>query len=185
MSIINRQSLIGKVYSRYLHSPGSHQSTRFLELLSDSVTHVGSIASHDANKHRLKAPGCPLGRAEWWRFHQTGWASSCSTGNPSSWTHALPGCLCLCSNHRQENRGCDILISPKGGGEDVKLRKEPVHCWDSCHVFFGEQILSQLLFPPVFDFSQGSVNSCVLVLISEEMCFFLTQIYYFQNNLLV
>ena len=32
------------------------------------------------------------------------------------------------SNHRQENRGCDILISPKGGGEDVKLRKEPVHC---------------------------------------------------------
>ena len=141
----------------------------------------------ESNKHLLKAPGCPSGRAAWWRsHHQTGWASSCSTGNPSSWTHALPGCLCLCSNHRQENRGCDILISPKGGGEDVKLRKEPVHCWDSCHVFFGEQILSQLLFPPVFDFSQGSVNGFrVLVLISEEMWLLLTQIYYFQNNLLV
>ena len=32
--------------------------------------------------------------------------------------------------------------------------------------------MSQLLFPPVFDFSQGSVNGfCVFVLISEEMCF--------------
>ena len=39
MSIINRQSLIGKVYSRYLHSPGSHQSTRFLESVSDSLSH--------------------------------------------------------------------------------------------------------------------------------------------------
>ena len=81
----------------------------------------------ESNKHLLKAPGCRSGRAAWWRsHHQTGWASSCPTGNPSSLTHALPGCLCLCSNHRQENRGCDILISPKGGGEDVKLRKEPV-----------------------------------------------------------
>ena len=48
ISIINYKSLDSKVLSRYLHSPGSHQSTRFLELLSDSVTHVGSIASHDA-----------------------------------------------------------------------------------------------------------------------------------------
>ena len=32
---INRQSLISKVFSRYLHLPGSHQSTRLLE----SVTH--------------------------------------------------------------------------------------------------------------------------------------------------
>ena len=40
MSIINRQSLIGKVYTRYLHSPGSHQSTRLLESLSQSVTLV-------------------------------------------------------------------------------------------------------------------------------------------------
>ena len=47
--ITNRQSYISKVLSRYLHSPGSHQSTRFLESVSDSVTHVGSIASHDAN----------------------------------------------------------------------------------------------------------------------------------------
>ena len=38
MSIINRQSLIGKVYSRYLHSPGSHQSTRFLESLTHWLT---------------------------------------------------------------------------------------------------------------------------------------------------
>merc|ERR1712218_227970 len=61
MSIINRQSLIGKVYSRYLHSPGSHQSTRFLESVSDSVTHVGSIASHDANdiKDHIKITNHP------------------------------------------------------------------------------------------------------------------------------
>ena len=38
MSIINCQSLISNVYSRYLHSPGSHQSTRFLESLTHSVT---------------------------------------------------------------------------------------------------------------------------------------------------
>ena len=32
--------------------------------------------------------------------------------------------------------------------------------------------MSQLLFPPVFDFSQGSVNDFrVLVLISEEICY--------------
>ena len=43
------------IVNRYLHSPGSHQLTRFLESVSDSltdwVTHVGSIASHDANKN--------------------------------------------------------------------------------------------------------------------------------------
>ena len=38
MSIINRQSLISKVFSRHLHSPGSHQSTRFLESVSDWLT---------------------------------------------------------------------------------------------------------------------------------------------------
>ena len=46
--ITNRQSYISKVLSRYLHSPGSHQLTWFLELLTHSVTHVASIASHDA-----------------------------------------------------------------------------------------------------------------------------------------
>ena len=35
--------------------PGSHQSTRFLESVSDWVTHVGSIASHDAKKRKSKA----------------------------------------------------------------------------------------------------------------------------------
>ena len=35
ISITNHQSYISKVFSRYLHSPGSHQSTRFLELLTD------------------------------------------------------------------------------------------------------------------------------------------------------
>merc|ERR1712020_269245 len=40
MSIINRQSLISNVYSRYLHSLGSHQSTRLLESLSQSLTLV-------------------------------------------------------------------------------------------------------------------------------------------------
>ena len=39
MSIINHQSLIGKVFSRYLHSPGSHKSTRFLESLTQWLTH--------------------------------------------------------------------------------------------------------------------------------------------------
>ena len=39
--------LISKVFSRYLHSPGSHQSSRF-NSLTDSVSHIGSIASHDA-----------------------------------------------------------------------------------------------------------------------------------------
>ena len=34
------QSYISKIFSRYLHSPGSHQSTRFLELLTDSLTLV-------------------------------------------------------------------------------------------------------------------------------------------------
>ena len=50
-SIINRQSLISKIFRRYLHSPGSHQSTRFLESVSDSVSNPGSIASHDAKNH--------------------------------------------------------------------------------------------------------------------------------------
>ena len=36
--IINYQSLIRKVFSRYLHSLGSHQSTWFLELWTDSLT---------------------------------------------------------------------------------------------------------------------------------------------------
>ena len=48
----------------------------------------------ESNKHLLKAPGCRSGRAAWWpSHHQTGWASSCSSENPSSWTHTLPGCL--------------------------------------------------------------------------------------------
>ena len=38
ISIINYQSLISKVFSRYLHLPGSHQSTRFLQLLTHSLT---------------------------------------------------------------------------------------------------------------------------------------------------
>ena len=49
MSITNRQGYISKftllyllykVNSRYLHSPESHQSTRFLELLTDSLTDI-------------------------------------------------------------------------------------------------------------------------------------------------
>ena len=36
--ITNRQSYISKVLSRYLHSPGSHQLTWFLELLTDSLS---------------------------------------------------------------------------------------------------------------------------------------------------
>ena len=39
------QSLISKVFCRYLHSPRSHQSSRFLKVI---LTRVGSIASHDA-----------------------------------------------------------------------------------------------------------------------------------------
>ena len=50
LSIINRQSLISKVFSRYLHSSGSHQSSRFITL-THLVTHPGSIASHNA-KHQ-------------------------------------------------------------------------------------------------------------------------------------
>ena len=41
ISIINYQSLVSKVLSRYLHSPGSHQSTRFsivTHWLTDSLT---------------------------------------------------------------------------------------------------------------------------------------------------
>ena len=41
ISIINYQSLVSKVLSRYLHSPGSHQSTRFSSVthwLTDSLT---------------------------------------------------------------------------------------------------------------------------------------------------
>ena len=38
ISIINYQSLVSKVLSRYLHSPGSHQSTRFLEWLTQWLT---------------------------------------------------------------------------------------------------------------------------------------------------
>ena len=30
---------LSKVFSRYLHLPGSHQSTRFLESVTDSLTH--------------------------------------------------------------------------------------------------------------------------------------------------
>ena len=52
--ITNRQSYISKVLSRYLHSPGSHQLTWFLESVSDWLTHVGSIASHDAKKRLLR-----------------------------------------------------------------------------------------------------------------------------------
>ena len=37
-SIINRQSLISKIIRRYLHLPGSHQSTWFLEWLTHSLT---------------------------------------------------------------------------------------------------------------------------------------------------
>ena len=57
-SIINYQSLVSKVLSRYLHSPGSHQSTRFLEWLTDWLTHsltnTTSRASCDAkNAHSV------------------------------------------------------------------------------------------------------------------------------------
>ena len=38
ISIINRQSRISKVFSGYLHSPGSNQSTRFLESVTDWLT---------------------------------------------------------------------------------------------------------------------------------------------------
>ena len=38
ISIINRQSYISKVLGRYLHSPGSHQSTQFLESVTQSLT---------------------------------------------------------------------------------------------------------------------------------------------------
>ena len=49
ISITNLQSLISKVFSSYLHSSGSHQSTRFLE----SVTHtITSRASCGAKNHQ-------------------------------------------------------------------------------------------------------------------------------------
>ena len=52
MSIINYQSLVSKVLRRYLHSPGSHQSTRFLVThCTDSLTQwLTSRASCDAKK---------------------------------------------------------------------------------------------------------------------------------------
>ena len=53
MSIINRQSLIGKVFSRYLHSPGSHQSTLFLESLTDSLTDIITLRASCGAKNRL------------------------------------------------------------------------------------------------------------------------------------
>ena len=46
---VTSSHLISNVYSGYLHSPGSHQSSHFISIC-DSVTHVGSIESHDAKK---------------------------------------------------------------------------------------------------------------------------------------
>ena len=46
-SIINR--LISKFFSRHLHSPGSHQSSRFRSV-TQWLTNPGSIASHYAKK---------------------------------------------------------------------------------------------------------------------------------------
>ena len=67
ISIINYQSLVSKVLSRYLHSPGSHQSTRFLESVTHSLTDtITSRASCDAknqyniSKEDLVAP------CRWW-----------------------------------------------------------------------------------------------------------------------
>ena len=48
--ITNRQSYIRKVLSRYLHSPGSHQSTRFLEWLNDSLTHTITLSMKKMNQ---------------------------------------------------------------------------------------------------------------------------------------
>ena len=48
--ITNRQSYIRKVLSRYLHSPGSHQSTRFLEWLNDSLTHTITLSIKKMNQ---------------------------------------------------------------------------------------------------------------------------------------
>ena len=146
----------------------------------------------ESNKHLLKAPGCRSGRAAWWRsHHQTGWASSCSTGNPSSWTHALPGCLCLCTAQ------CAAITGKKT--EDVTYWSPPrvVEKMSSFvrNLFTVEiRVMSSSVSrywvsfcsPLYLIFRRAALMASVFLCWSLKRCvFLLTQIYYFQNNLLV